>query len=760
MLNKPSFKACFRVESDDQGHVFLLSERASILLEGKSYQLLVPLIDGQHSVDQIVDLLQDRLAASEIYYALMHMAQQGYLVEAKDEPDNPALATFCQSLNVDLREAQHRLQTTTVAVRSIGTVPAQTLIVLLEALQVQVAKQGDLEVVITDDYLCVDLDAINRQLLNRSCPWLLVRPIGTIAWMGPLLHPGRTGCWQCLAQRIQANRPIEAFLQNRQSNSFPVPLEVLSSVQQIALNMVATEIFKWILTGKSELDGNLLTYDSFSLTTTSHVLVKQPQCPSCGNPDLEQPRPILLASQKKRFTVDGGHRCCSPEITFRQHRHHISPILGVIRELQKVAAPEPTDLIHTDLIHTDLIHTYIVKHPFTSMFDDIEALRQNLGGRSSGKGKTDAQAKVSGLGEALERYSGVFQGNEPRQQSSYQQLGEQAVHPNACMNFSDQQFKAAQIWNVLSPGHFHRIPSPFDQTRIIDWTPVWSLTSQSFKYLPTAYCYHGYPQPSDPDCYPDCWADSNGCAAGNSLEEAILQGFMELVERDCVAIWWYNRIPRPEVDLDRFQDPYFQNLKQYYQTLNRDLWVLDITNDFQIPAFAAISRRTDRAIEDIIYGFGAHFDPRIAISRALTEVSQNLASVRMTNADGSTRYPICSDPVILKWWKTATLENQPYLAPIANVIRQPDDYRYPLRDDLLADVRACQKLVEAKGLEMLVLDQTRPDIGLKVVKVIVPGMRHFWRRLGLGRLYDVPVELGWLSQPLPEDQLNPVPIWL
>jgi ribosomal protein S12 methylthiotransferase accessory factor len=235
---------------------------------------------------------------------------------------------------------------------------------------------------------------------------------------------------------------------------------------------------------------------------------------------------------------------------------------------------------------------------------------------------------------------------------------------------------------------------------------------------------------------------------------------MELVERDCVAIWWYNRIPRPEVDLDRFQDPYFQNLKEYYQTLNRDLWVLDITNDFQIPAFAAISRRTDRAIEDIIYGFGAHFDPRIAISRALTEVSQNLASVRMTNADGSTRYPIYSDPVILKWWKTATLENQPYLAPIANVIKQPDDYRHPMRDDLLADVRACQKLVEAKGLEMLVLDQTRPDIGLKVVKVIVPGMRHFWRRLGLGRLYDVPVQLGWLSQPLPEDQLNPVPIWL
>jgi oxazoline/thiazoline synthase len=58
-----------------------------------------------------------------------------------------------------------------------------------------------------------------------------------------------------------------------------------------------------------------------------------------------------------------------------------------------------------------------------------------------------------------------------------------------------------------------------------------------------------------------------------------------------------------------------------------------------------------------------------------------------------------------------------------------------------------------------VLDQTRPDIGLSVVTVIVPGMRHFWRRLAPGRLYDVPVVLGWLPVPLSETQLNPLSIF-
>jgi ribosomal protein S12 methylthiotransferase accessory factor YcaO len=63
-------------------------------------------------------------------------------------------------------------------------------------------------------------------------------------------------------------------------------------------------------------------------------------------------------------------------------------------------------------------------------------------------------------------------------------------------------------------------------------------------------------------------------------------------------------------------------------------------------------------------------------------------------------------------------------------------------------------------MEMLVLDQTRPDIGLPVVKVIVPGLRHFWTRFAPGRLYDVPVKMGWLERPLTEDELNPMAMML
>ena len=77
-------------------------------------------------------------------------------------------------------------------------------------------------------------------------------------------------------------------------------------------------------------------------------------------------------------------------------------------------------------------------------------------------------------------------------------------------------------------------------------------------------------------------------------------------------------------------------------------------------------------------------------------------------------------------------------------------------DDLRDDVLRCQATVERRGMELLVLDQTRPDVELPVVKVVVPGLRHFWARFAPGRLYDVPVRLGLRERPVRYEDLNPV----
>ena len=288
----------------------------------------------------------------------------------------------------------------------------------------------------------------------------------------------------------------------------------------------------------------------------------------------------------------------------------------------------------------------------------------------------------------------------------------------------------------------------------MDWSPVWSLTESRHRYLPTAMLYGMTPEQRG---RAGLWADSNGCSAGNTLEEAILQGFFELVERDAFAIWWYNRLRLPAVDLESFGDDYLASARDHYAGHNRDMWVLDVTGDLGIPAFVALSRRTDTETEDIIYGAGAHSDPHIAALRAVCEMNQCLTWVPRPG-DAGARYGV-DDPMCLRWWKTGTLADNPHLAPApGGAPRGAADYPVPDSGDMREDVERCRSLIEARGMELLVLDQTRPDIGMPVVRVIVPGLRHFWERFAPGRLYDVPVAMGWRESPVEEAGLNPVPV--
>ncbi|MGK7923859.1 MAG: TOMM precursor leader peptide-binding protein [Spirulina sp.] len=766
MLDRPQFKSRYVVQTLEPDKLFLLSEQDSACLSDRIYHRLAVLIDGDRKTDEIferlqVELLQDLQNFSEgagfqdilkislqIQRALFQLERQGYLSE-RDDSLPESVKIFCDRLNLSPKKASDRLRSTQIAVKTCGNLSDRHFIDLLASMQIQVEEEGDLTVILTDDYLNPALKAWNEKALEARSPWLLVKPVGNIPWIGPLFDPKKTGCWDCLSSRLQDNRPVVSFIQRQKKDETPLipPQGYLSATVQTVLGMAATEVFKWIVCqGNPRLEGNLVSYDTLTLQTQDHVLVKRPQCGSCGQMKGIKSRalPVVLGHRQKTFTRDGGHRSRTPEETMQHYQHHISPITGVVRDLQKL----PTHPLN---------HSYIARHHFRNIFDDLDNLRKNIGGRSAGKGMTDAQAKASGFCEAIERYSGVWQGYEVCEQGSYVSLGDRAIHPNTCMNFSPRQYETRSQWNAECGGWFQRVPEPFDEEREINWTPVWSLSQQDFKYLPTAYCYYGYKQ----EGAPDCWADSNGCAAGNTMEEAILQGFMELVERDAVALWWYNCLARPRVDLESFENPYFQRLQAYYQSLNRDLWVLDITSDLGIPTFAAITNRRDREVEDLVLGYGSHFDARIAIGRALTEANQILPNVLPPREDGSTQYPPSADPLAISWWKTATLANQPYLKGNETVAKKAiGDYQPMASHDLLEDVKLCQKIVEDKGMELLVLDQTRPDIGLRVAKVIVPGMRHMWKRLGEGRLYDVPLQMGWLAEKKAEHQLNSFPMWM
>ena len=196
---------------------------------------------------------------------------------------------------------------------------------------------------------------------------------------------------------------------------------------------------------------------------------------------------------------------------------------------------------------------------------------------------------------------------------------------------------------------------------------------------------------------------------------------------------------------------------QYYQSLGRSLWVLDITSDLGIPVFVAISclLQPDDGKEKILYAFGAHLDATLALERAVIELNQLLPLA-------SGKEYLTDDQAFIDWLDGETMAKNEYLQPDAQVPAKNLQQDYPkLCEPTIYDsIDYCIEAAKKQGLETLVLDLTQPDIGLPVVKVMVPGMRHFWRRTGPGRLYDVPVKMGWLPQPLTEKELNPISIFI
>ena len=753
MLTQPRLRSHLRAEVV-QGQVFLLGDTETFLLEGKNAERLVGLLDGTRTVEQIVIGMAGQAGPVAVLAQLRRFEGAGYLTEGASTLPEP-MTEWVDALGLPTQAVDRVLSGSRVAVTALGTTTGIVAAGLRDAGLATVEEvpgdalasgSWDLVVVLVDDYLHQDLATVNETMLAGSQPWLLAKPTGTTTWVGPGLEPDATGCWQCLAQRLEGNRQAERFVYERSGR--PARLFLNSdhaSGHHLLVGLLAPAVLTRLVTGRSDLTGRLRTNNLRNGTQNDHVLTRQPQCPACGDPGLASPpdRKIVLSDDEASSTTDGGFRVCTPQETFERLQHHMSPLIGAV-----------TGVVPLEGGNEDgLTYSYAAGHNFAIGQDSISNLRRNLRSQSGGKGRTSIQAQVSAICEALERYSAVWRGDEDVFRAAYDDLDpDVAIAPGQLTLYSDAQYDGRDAWNRDSVEHrLHVVPERFDRSREISWFNAWSLTEDRLRAVPAAYVWYGHPDLRE---HFFCLGDSNGCASGNTREEAILQGLCELVERDAVAIWWYNRLEVPGVDLDALDDPYVATLRNFYAGLDRKLWVLDITSDLGIPTFAACTSR-DHAVEDIMVGFGAHPDARLALSRALTEVNQFLPTVRQRDADGNTVY-WHNDPALISWCKEATLADNPWLLPDPDQpLRVVTEGEGDVSRNLAVCLQSCVDTLAQAGLEVIVAEQTRPEIELSVVKVMAPGMRHFWRRTGPGRLYDVPVRMGRRDHPTAEAELNP-----
>jgi ribosomal protein S12 methylthiotransferase accessory factor len=743
--------------------VYLLSERDATSVAGAHVEALAPLLDGTRDLAELCRDIPEGLTLAEAGSIVTRLVDAGLVTlrEPVDDVDPPSLA-YWEAAGLEPSGVVHTLRHTavstiflpaddgagdgidaagaTAALRSAGltTVPATPD---------HLSDDAVLSVVLCEDYLDPRLPHVDAMHRAAGRPWLLAKPGGTQVWIGPVFGQPEQACWHCLAHRLRGHRQAETHLRALDQHVPLTPPAVsLPPLGAAALNLVALEAVKWVAGMRGESQRAVWTLDSLDLHGRRHELRPRPQCPSCGEPGLmsrQARKPVTIGHVAKVSRSGGGHRAMPPEEVLAKYEHLISPVTGVLKEITKDS--RGPSFFNSFRAGPNLALN-VRRH-----FEHMRSARAENGG----KGITPLHGKVSALCEAIERHSGYFHGDEERVVASYSQLRGEAVHPNDCLLFDERQYANRAAWNATHSS-FQYVCDPFDENAVTSWTPVWSLTEQRHRLLPTGMLY--FDVPAELGGGGSLSADSNGNAAGSSVEDALLQGLLEVVERDAVALWWYNQTRAPGVDLDSFGVRWIDELRAVYAALNRDVWVLDVSSDVGIPTMAALSRRTDGPREDVMFGFGAHLDPQVALIRALTEMNQLMPAVVAAGDGGDYDW---SDPDAVHWWRTATWDGMPYLRPDPAVRpRTPADYRHVPTTDLHQDITEVRGRLEGLGLDVMVLDQTRPDVGLPVVKAIVPGMRGFWARFAPGRLFDVPVRLGRLDAPTPYERLNPIPLFV
>jgi bacteriocin biosynthesis cyclodehydratase domain-containing protein len=732
----PQFAPNFSVYVLPPDVVCLYSEDRKFLLHGELYCALANAIGkGGRSFQQLIRDLEKDFPSDQIHEALKRLLDRRYILPASSA-SNGVLAAYWASLGLPPETAKQNLQKCRVRIQSIDTQGEAELGAALSGLGVRVVKRlPDLTITLVNDYLEGRLAELNRQHLLDGAPWVLVQPSGIFPLVGPLFRPGQGACWACLAERMKRNREVKAMLDRRQAVCVAVSPLAQQTFGQSSIQLAAVEIAKAIATDfRTRLGDQIISLDLLGSTIVKHHVERRPQCPSCGRNKLRDPRraptPIELGAGGKVVMTSGGYRSVSSSATVARFRRHVSPLTGVVSSLERIQADLP------------LSTNFHATHNFSGPSETVHELRAGLSGGSFGKGSTAEQGEASALMEAMERYSGIFQGDEIRAKRRFTDFPSgDAIPPNDVLLFSAAQLRQGAA-GMPASNESDAVPALFDRSAKIEWSPVWSLRDARFKHLPTGLLYFFYRGAAA------FAADSNGCAAGNTLEEAMVQGFLELVERDAYAIWWYNRLQRPELDLGQFDDPFVRDLQNRLAQAGRRLWVIDITGDLGIPTFVAITHWMQDGRENIEFGSGAHFDPRIALLRALTELNQFLSLGFMGGGTGEKSSLDGSTPL--------RLQDHFYLTPSGSPMVQPETDSKFGHLDTSEQVAACVALAKRTGLDFLVLDQTRPDIEAPVVRVIVPGLRHFYRRFAPGRLYDVPVKLGWRDRALTENELNPI----
>jgi YcaO-like protein with predicted kinase domain len=213
---------------------------------------------------------------------------------------------------------------------------------------------------------------------------------------------------------------------------------------------------------------------------------------------------------------------------------------------------------------------------------------------------------------------------------------------------------------------------------------------------------------------------SNGLASGNHVLEAIMHALCEVIERDALALWEARgglEIPDPQVDLTTVDEPVVAGLLKQLHNADISVAVLDVTSDTAVPAFTCIladdgPMEPRWTLKGLFAGHGSHLDPLVALMRAITEAVQG----RLTHIAGSRDDMFHYDT-------QANLDDIRASTRLFARAAAPFTYSDLSNDSFESDIETILQNLQSVGIESAVLvDLTRAEVGIPVVKLVVPGL--------------------------------------
>jgi len=313
--------------------------------------------------------------------------------------------------------------------------------------------------------------------------------------------------------------------------------------------------------------------------------------------------------------------------------------------------------------------------------------------KQMGKGGTSDQAEASAVMELAERFSFFNFAKNPKN-----------FFTDVYTNVKD---KAIPFEMIAQSVHDQSDDLPASrkifETLPLKWTWGYNLTQEKEVLIPFDWFF--------------AINEFNGPSAGNCVEEALIQGICEIIERHTSSLVSRNKLMVAAIRPESVTDPLVIEMFQKYNNAGVKLYLSDFSLDTGIPTVGALAYdpATFPALSEIVWTAGTAPDPQKALSRTLTEVAQ-LAGDFNTNAN----YVASGLP------KFTTIEEAGYVinpGKEVNISDLPD----LSSDNLKTEILNCLAALEKINLQALVINTMHAQLKIPAFYTIIPGA-HFRER--------------------------------